>query len=261
MNYKVIKPCSQDWSKMNPVDGGRFCDHCHKKVHDLTEGQKFFTSDENICGRIAVMPVKHVSFKKFLFRQSIVRYFVLMFVLLFVNKVKAQLNKIQVDNLIIGKETDFDFDRLLEVTGTLHNEKTGTPVEDGFVTLYDSKGNRLHEARTDSAGRFEFVVLQKQIADSLFSLKAEYFGLETIVLNQIPVTKKKLELFVKMDERPVLYDRTTMMGTIAERTIVTTSIVNPYNSTPNKDLRTLAEILSNAPMSNPHQIQGSRKYE
>lgn len=33
----VISACNQSFDAMHPTDGGRFCDHCQKKVHDLRQ--------------------------------------------------------------------------------------------------------------------------------------------------------------------------------------------------------------------------------
>ncbi|WP_149694368.1 hypothetical protein [Chitinophaga sp. CF418] len=30
-------PCTQSWNDMNPVDNGRYCGHCSKKVIDFTK--------------------------------------------------------------------------------------------------------------------------------------------------------------------------------------------------------------------------------
>lgn len=260
MNFTITKPCSENWDKMKPVSGGRFCDHCSKKVHDLTKGEAF-PAEEGFCGRINMQVPKQVSFKKFLFKQSPVRYFALMFVLLFANKVKAQLNKIQVNNLTVSKESDLEFDLLVEVTGKLENEKTKMAIADAFVTLYDSQRNVLHVARTDSAGRFAFAVLQRRIADSLFTLKAEYIGLETVELTDIPVTKKKLELFMKMAERTTYYTTTTVGMMVRTVTTATSgTMANDYRHTPNKDLKAIVELMTNAPMMRSMD-NGHRKYE
>lgn len=33
---KIQQPCSASWDKMTPINGGRFCTMCNKKVHDFT---------------------------------------------------------------------------------------------------------------------------------------------------------------------------------------------------------------------------------
>ena len=39
---EVANPCSREWAKMHGVNGGRFCEHCQRVVHDLSA----MTSDE-----------------------------------------------------------------------------------------------------------------------------------------------------------------------------------------------------------------------
>ncbi len=60
----IDKPCNEQWSKMENVEGGKFCDHCNKTVIDFTS----FTNDdlrlffkfnsEKICGRIKTESLK-----------------------------------------------------------------------------------------------------------------------------------------------------------------------------------------------------------
>ncbi|HEX9979037.1 MAG TPA: carboxypeptidase-like regulatory domain-containing protein [Flavobacterium sp.] len=58
MNVKITipKPCSANWNEMTPVEKGRFCDSCSKKVFDFTSSSdeeiiKQLTTDKKICGR------------------------------------------------------------------------------------------------------------------------------------------------------------------------------------------------------------------
>jgi hypothetical protein len=39
---EVAEPCPMDWGKMRGAQGGRFCEHCQRVVHDLS----VMTSDE-----------------------------------------------------------------------------------------------------------------------------------------------------------------------------------------------------------------------
>jgi len=253
IKYEITDPCTENWDKMKQVPGGRFCDKCVKKVHDLTNGNVLPDSNESFCGRIPVEKTRSISFRKFLFRQSPLRYFALMFVLLVSNKIKAQLNKMNFDGLQLNRESEYEDDNIVSVSGTLLNEEKKLEVEGAFVTLYDSKRNKLTVTKTDSTGRFTFLIWRQKIADSLFSLKAEYIGLQTLELNDIPVTKKKIELLVKLTERESLIDVTTMVG-MAVKTVTcpmyeTDAIKDSdYRHTPNKDLNQIVKILSNAPV-------------
>lgn len=52
---QIPEPCDADWDAMTPVERGRFCSDCQKKVHDLSampesDAQRFLESDdEDIC--------------------------------------------------------------------------------------------------------------------------------------------------------------------------------------------------------------------
>jgi hypothetical protein len=253
MQYKITKPCSENWNKMTPIEGGRFCDHCSKKVYDLTSGTILADTGEHFCGRINAPVAKQISFKKYLLRQSPVRFFALMMVLIFSNKIKAQLNKIEADSLSFTKESDYENDNVITISGKLVNEKSKQEISFGFVTLYDSQKNILEVTQTGLNGEFSFLVLQRNVADSLFSIKAEYIGLETLELNNIPVTKRKIAIKVCMEERTVYMGMTGLVitnVTESDSRVMGWSHVSheAYKSLPNKDIREIANALANGPL-------------
>jgi hypothetical protein len=55
-HVSIPDPCTQNWDKMLPDAGGKFCDSCQKSVTDFTklsnsEILRFLSSSSNVCGR------------------------------------------------------------------------------------------------------------------------------------------------------------------------------------------------------------------
>ncbi|OIQ18084.1 MAG: hypothetical protein BM557_07660 [Flavobacterium sp. MedPE-SWcel] len=56
MKVIIPNPCHENWNKMTPVEKGRFCSSCQKKVHDFTnvsdkEIKSILNNDKSTCGR------------------------------------------------------------------------------------------------------------------------------------------------------------------------------------------------------------------
>lgn len=56
---RIASPCTASWDAMRPVDGGRFCDQCRRKVHDLTRmtaprahAYALLFGGSGLCGRL-----------------------------------------------------------------------------------------------------------------------------------------------------------------------------------------------------------------
>jgi hypothetical protein len=59
IQISIPKPCHEGWQNMTPVEKGRFCASCQKKVLDFThlsdnEIIKVVTKNDNLCARIKV---------------------------------------------------------------------------------------------------------------------------------------------------------------------------------------------------------------
>ena len=57
IKISIPTPCHENWATMSPVEKGRFCAACEKKVFDFTqmpdrEIAGILSANENICGRI-----------------------------------------------------------------------------------------------------------------------------------------------------------------------------------------------------------------
>jgi hypothetical protein len=63
----IPKPCHQGWQKMQPSDGGRYCNHCSKTVVDFTQMsdeaiQQYFIQrqSEGVCGHFKTTQLQRV---------------------------------------------------------------------------------------------------------------------------------------------------------------------------------------------------------
>jgi hypothetical protein len=61
MDNKIYlpKPCSEKWDNMTPVERGKLCEICNRKVYDLTKMNNteiisLINSEERVCGKIAI---------------------------------------------------------------------------------------------------------------------------------------------------------------------------------------------------------------
>lgn len=97
-NIELQNPCSEDWNRMKPVENGRFCDSCAKKVVDFTamnekEIAAYFTNHQNICGRMYAKQLEPVYVKpvqwNLPFHKRAARYLFSLFMLSGILKEKA----------------------------------------------------------------------------------------------------------------------------------------------------------------------------
>lgn len=59
IQISIPTPCHENWQDMKPVERGRFCDSCQKKVRDFTASpdkviMEVFAKDSRLCGRFRV---------------------------------------------------------------------------------------------------------------------------------------------------------------------------------------------------------------
>src|SRR5215211_7593598 len=86
LQLSVPTPCHENWDKMNPVEKGRFCDSCQKKVIDFShmsdrEVATFFKkpSTGSVCGRFMPdqldrafeIPRKRIPWLKYFFQITV----------------------------------------------------------------------------------------------------------------------------------------------------------------------------------------------
>lgn len=59
----INKPCTQPWGNMVPIEGGRYCNSCKKRVTDFTgmsddDVLKILSATDNACGRFGDVQLK-----------------------------------------------------------------------------------------------------------------------------------------------------------------------------------------------------------
>ncbi len=67
-NVHIAEPCDASWNEMTGDDTRRFCDHCTKHVHNLSEmprseATRLITSGQNLCVRYSHTPSGRIQFK------------------------------------------------------------------------------------------------------------------------------------------------------------------------------------------------------
>lgn len=67
-NVHIAEPCDASWNEMTGDETRRFCDHCTKHVHNLSEmprseATQLISSGQNLCVRYAHTPSGRIRFK------------------------------------------------------------------------------------------------------------------------------------------------------------------------------------------------------
>jgi hypothetical protein len=176
----IQEPCHEDWNKMSPVQQGRFCGSCQKKVVDFTtqtdeEIISFFHNyNGSACGRFTddqlQRPIQQIELKP---ASSFLKYAagLLLPAFLFAAKSKAQMNDTfpklvcsTVSNseiMMLGKVSVQAVEPVREsgkITGRVVEARTKEPIAGVSVMI---KGTKIGVA-TDVNGRFELTVSAKR---------------------------------------------------------------------------------------------------
>lgn len=200
MNYTILKPCSENWDKMKPVEGGRFCDHCSKKVFDLTNGQAVPETIEEPCIHMEMIIPKKISGRKLLAGKNPFLYLHLFFLLLISSRVKAQIAKLQAKDVnFTGNKIDSTTTWLV-LSGNVIDSTTqeALPFVEGWV--HDRGRNHIGNFTTDLDGRFVFRFLQRGGFDTLVNLQLNYVGYQPVEIENIPLYKKDTCIKITMKD-------------------------------------------------------------
>lgn len=173
IQISIPEPCHEGWQNMTPVEKGRFCASCQKKVLDFTylsdnEIIKVVTKNDNLCARIDVSNLNR-NLIKTKTKSNYFGYFattVLAFFGLGIENVVAQEKPVveQTDFKYLNKASDSV--KKIIVSGLVKNVY-GQPLPGANVIIKGTKKSTY----TDKNGKYTIEVNQGEIL--IFSFLAK----------------------------------------------------------------------------------------
>lgn len=200
--FKIEEPCHEKWSAMTPVQGGRFCYQCDKRVVDVSklsdrELVKFYkTASKSTCARFRTDQLDRAipleAFKSSALSQK-VAVPALAALLSFSTQVAAQESKpmirgkVKTETQFCGTQTT---SKKVEAKGVIQDAETGEPLIGCSVLVEGLTTGTV----TDWEGRFTLGELAEQ--DMLI---VSYVGYETQELSvrvflETPVVKLRAQV-------------------------------------------------------------------
>jgi hypothetical protein len=173
IQISIPEPCHEGWQNMTPVEKGRFCASCQKKVLDFTylsdnEIIKVVTKNDNLCARIDVSNLNR-NLIKTKTKSNYFGYFattVLAFFGLGAENVVAQEKPVveQTDFKYLNKASDSV--KKIIVSGLVKNVY-GQPLPGAIIKIKGTKNS----TNTDQNGKYTIEVNQGEIL--IFSFLAK----------------------------------------------------------------------------------------
>jgi hypothetical protein len=209
----VPEPCHENWDQMTPVDKGRFCGSCQKKVVDFTsmsdaEVAAFFKrpTTRSVCGRFMEdqlqrdldIPKKRIPWVKYFFQFALPAF-------LISSKATAQGSpRVLTGDTIVYAPTPAIRGKGV-VSQHVISGKIMNTDEDGIPNVFVSIDGTSESCMTDSAGNFKLTysgylktVLVRASADS-FDVK-----IKKVNLGKSPTSKRYLEMTLYRQENDII---------------------------------------------------------
>lgn len=200
IRINISNPCDEDWDKMHPVKGGRFCDLCSKKVTDFTgmtdkEIIRYLERNKGpICGRVLISQTQ----REINHEEEPLRWFfpvsgIAASLLLFSPSAAANIKApVEINRPIkfIKSPSPYktDKDSTYRIHGVVQS-KNGTPIYNALIKI---DGEPI--AKTDFSGTFDVHLDKNSLKESIrveFSCNEQGYVPESRQLN-----RKELPLFL-----------------------------------------------------------------
>ncbi len=198
-NRKAIQiiiptPCHESWDEMTPVDGGRHCAHCNKRVIDFTQSSdaelyKAVTSaNGEICGRLLITQINRsisIPYQPHsrLFRIAIAMGLGLVFTQS--PQVLAQNRPPMVQDSLISKQKKTSDTLSSKFTGGISG-KVIDETKQGIINatvLVIQHGALIDGSVTDTNGNFNI----NSIRPGTYDLSISYIGYDSMLCKNIHV--------------------------------------------------------------------------
>jgi hypothetical protein len=199
MYLRIENPCHENWDQMTPMEKGRFCDACQKKVHDFTNSSNdqlielYKLNNGQICGRVnstllTEQFVAHQQNKQYL---QFLKTFCLAAIISFgaslftvKSAVATNLTKLKNEYLTFQDSTN-----LIEIKGVVRDKevKELLPFCSVLIMVGDSA---IATTFTDMDGKFSLKIDSKKFPE--FDLKVQYVGYKNLLIKNIHPEKKEL---------------------------------------------------------------------
>jgi hypothetical protein len=227
-SVEVKLPCSESWNEMIGNNEVRFCSHCAKDVHNLSEmtrakAEKLLKkSNGKLCvryvqtpqGKLITAPPKFTQIT----RRATIAAGVLATSLALSTLTYAQGEPIPPrDNSTQTKKDKKDKSKqgYSTISGEVYDAQ-GAIVASAKVTLLDTKTNRTRRTQTNDAGNYEF----KEVEPSLYELILESPGFANLVVKEFEVSQD-----TKLEKNLVLGS-----GEVVGLLFITDNVVEPIET-------------------------------
>lgn len=220
-------PCHENWNEMTPVEQGRFCNQCSKKVFDFTNMSDrqiihVLEKNESVCGRLQPEQLNRTLYQVSIYRPAFFPLPQLLFgFLAFASPAFVYSQNTTQMELLKGNVAVSPTNRIIE--GKLIDSTDMEPVLFSKVILETAYGKFVTGAQTEVDGYFKIVVPEVeneflyltfpgyQIRPVIIDLKRDLpvnrnFYVETtdfpmMIVGSIYVTKKEMRKNKRLNKR------------------------------------------------------------
>lgn len=193
-NIDIPVPCHENWNEMTPVEQGRFCNQCSKKVFDFTnmsDGQiiHVLEKNESICGRLQPEQLNRNLYQVPNYRPVFFPLPQLLFgFLAFASPAFVYSQNTTQMELIKGNVEVSPANRIIE--GKLIDSTDMEPVLFSKVILQTADGKFIAGAQTEVDGYFKIIV--PEVEDDFLYLTFPGYQIRPVIIDlkrDLPVNR------------------------------------------------------------------------